>query len=151
NEVVLPGFRDRMHPVPEPGGMMAARLLKRPIDEILAIGEDERLCDSRTVDIRVRPFLVISECSKPAEWIYVMKCCGVRHWLAIRAMSSIYSLRLTRVTAHTARIRSATWPTARVPYIGCRGMAMRLDEVVGAIDAPPLWLAHLPVGIQPGS
>jgi hypothetical protein len=46
------------------------------IDEVLAIGEDERLCDSKTVDNRVRPFRVIGACSKPAEWIYVMKCCG---------------------------------------------------------------------------
>ena len=61
---------------PEPGGMMAARLLERPIDEILDIGEDERLCDSTTVDNTVRPFRVISQCSKPVEWIYVMKCCG---------------------------------------------------------------------------
>ena len=61
---------------PEPGGMMAARLLERPIDEILDIGEDERLCDSTTVDNTVRPFRVIGQCSKPAEWIYVMKCCG---------------------------------------------------------------------------
>jgi hypothetical protein len=56
--------------------MMAARLLERPIDEILDIGEDERLCDSTTVDNTVRPFRVISQCSKPVEWIYVMKCCG---------------------------------------------------------------------------
>jgi hypothetical protein len=76
NVVVLPGFREGMHPVPEPAEMMATRLLTRPIDEILAIGEDERLCDSTTVDNRVRPFRVISACSKPAEWIYVMKCCG---------------------------------------------------------------------------
>ena len=61
---------------PEPGGMMAARLLERPIDEILDIGEDERLCDSTTVDNTVRPFRVIGQCSKPVEWIYVMKCCG---------------------------------------------------------------------------
>jgi hypothetical protein len=61
---------------PEPGGMMAARLLERPIDEILDIGEDARLCDSTRVDNTVRPFRVISECSRPAEWIYVMKCCG---------------------------------------------------------------------------
>ena len=76
NKVVLPGFRDHVHPLPEPAEMMATRLLTRPIDETLAIGEDVRLCDSRTVDNRVRPFRVISECSKPAEWIYVMKCCG---------------------------------------------------------------------------
>jgi hypothetical protein len=61
---------------PERGGMMAVRLLERPIDEILDIGEDERLCDSTRVDNTVRPFRVISECSRPAEWIYVMKCCG---------------------------------------------------------------------------
>jgi hypothetical protein len=67
-----------MYPVPHSGGMMAARLLERPIDEILDIGEDERLCDSTTVDNTVRPFRVISQCSKPAEWIYVMKCCGVQ-------------------------------------------------------------------------
>jgi hypothetical protein len=73
---MLPGFRDVMPTVPEPGGMMAVRLLERPIDEILGIGEDERLCDSTTVDNTVRPFRVISQCSKPAEWIYVMKCCG---------------------------------------------------------------------------
>ena len=63
---------------PTSGGMMAARLLERPIDEILDIGEDERLCDSTTVDNTVRPFRVIGQCSKPAEWIYVMKCCGVQ-------------------------------------------------------------------------
>ena len=57
---------------------MAARLLERPIDEILDIGEDERLCDSTTVDNTVRPFRVIGQCSKPVEWIYVMKCCGVQ-------------------------------------------------------------------------
>ena len=74
--LVLPGFRDRMYPVPHSGGMMAARLLERPIDEILDIGEDERLCDSTTVDNTVRPFRVIGQCSKPVEWIYVMKCCG---------------------------------------------------------------------------
>jgi hypothetical protein len=76
--LVLPGFRDRMYPVPESGGMMAARVLERPIDEVLDIGEDERLCDSQTVDNTVRPFRVISQCSKPAEWIYVMKCCRVQ-------------------------------------------------------------------------
>jgi hypothetical protein len=76
--LVLPGFRDRMYPVPESGGMMAVRLMERPIDEILDIGEDERLCDSKTVDNTVRPFRVLSQCSKPAEWIYVMKCCGVQ-------------------------------------------------------------------------
>ena len=76
--LVLPGFPDRMYPLPESGGMMAARLLERPIDEVLDIGEDERLCDSKTVDNTVRPFRVISQCSKPAEWIYVMKCCGVQ-------------------------------------------------------------------------
>jgi hypothetical protein len=65
-----------MYPLPESGGMMAATgLLERPIDEVLDIGEDERLCDSKTVDNTVRPFRVISQCSKPAEWIYVMKCC----------------------------------------------------------------------------
>ncbi|GFG49438.1 hypothetical protein [Mycolicibacterium agri] len=53
-----------------------AVIIGRPIDEILDIGEDERCCDSKTVDNRVRPFRVISACSKPAEWIYVMKCCG---------------------------------------------------------------------------
>ena len=63
---------------PEPGGMMAARLLERPIDEILDIGEDERLCDSTAVDNTVRPFRVIGQWSTPAEWIYVMKCCGVQ-------------------------------------------------------------------------
>jgi hypothetical protein len=76
--LVPPGFPDRMYPVPEPEGMMAARLLDRPLDEILDIGEDERLCDSTTVDNTARPFRVISQCSKPAEWIYVMKCCGVQ-------------------------------------------------------------------------
>ena len=72
----LPELRDRLPPVREPGGMMAARLLERPINEVLSIGEGERLCDSTRVDNRVRPFRVISQCSKPAEWIYVMKCCG---------------------------------------------------------------------------
>src|SRR5215217_440992 len=77
--LVLSGFRDRMDRVPESGGMMAATaLLERPIDEILDIGEDERLCDSKTVDNTVRPFRVVGECSKPAEWIYVMKCCGAQ-------------------------------------------------------------------------
>ena len=60
----------------EPGGMMAARLLECPIDEIREMCEDERLCDSTRVDNTVRPFRVISQCFKPAEWIYVMKCCG---------------------------------------------------------------------------
>src|SRR4051794_33713510 len=76
--LVLPECRDRMYAVPESGGMMAVRLLERPIDEMLDIGEDERLCDSKTVDNTVRPFRVISQCSKPAEWIYVMKCCGLQ-------------------------------------------------------------------------
>jgi hypothetical protein len=67
-----------MYPAPESGGMMAARLLEHPIDEILDIGEDERLCDSTTVDNTVRPFRVIGQCSKPAEWIYVMKCCAIQ-------------------------------------------------------------------------
>jgi hypothetical protein len=58
--------------------MMAMRRLDRPIHEILDICEDERLCDTKTVDNSVRPFRVISECSKPAEWIYVMKCCGAQ-------------------------------------------------------------------------
>ncbi len=75
-QLVLPGFRGGMYPVPRSGGMMAVRLLERPIDEVLDIGEDERLCDSTTVDNTVRPFRVIGQCSKPAEWIYVMKCCG---------------------------------------------------------------------------
>jgi hypothetical protein len=60
---------------------MAARLLKRRIEEMLDIGEDERLCDTKTVDNTVRPFQVIDRCSKPAEWIYLMKCCGA-HALA---------------------------------------------------------------------
>ena len=75
--LVLPRFRDQMYPVPGSGGM-AACLLERPIDEILDVGEDERLCDSKTVDNTVRPFKVIGQCSKPAEWIYVMKCCGAQ-------------------------------------------------------------------------
>ena|ERR1700754_4004708 len=61
---------------PEPGGVIATRLLQRPVEEILDIGEDVRVCDSTRVDNTVRPFRVISECSRPAEWIYVMKCCG---------------------------------------------------------------------------
>ena len=73
--LVLPGFEIDVSGA-DSGGMMAARLLERPIDEILDIGEDERLCDSTTVDNTVRPFRVIGQCSKPAEWIYVMKCCG---------------------------------------------------------------------------
>jgi hypothetical protein len=75
--LVLSGFRDRMCSVPDSGGTIAERLLERPIGEILDI-EDERLCDSKTVDNTVRPFRVISQCSKPAEWIYVMKCCGLQ-------------------------------------------------------------------------
>jgi hypothetical protein len=54
----------------------AVRLLDCPIDEVLDVGEDVRLCDSLTVDNTVRPFRVISQCSRPAEWIYVMRCCG---------------------------------------------------------------------------
>jgi hypothetical protein len=50
--------------------------LEHPLNEILEIVEGERLCDSTRVDNRVRPFRVISQCSQPAEWIYVMKCCG---------------------------------------------------------------------------
>jgi hypothetical protein len=76
--LVLSAFRDQMCPAPESDGMMAVRLLERPVDETLDIGEDERLCDSKTVDNTVRPFRVIDQCSKPAEWIYVMKCCGVQ-------------------------------------------------------------------------
>jgi hypothetical protein len=49
-QLVLPGFRDGMYPVPTSGRMMAVRLLERPIDEILDIDEDERVCDSTTVD-----------------------------------------------------------------------------------------------------
>ena len=71
-----PGLRDGLPPVPEPGGITVARLMEHPINEIASICEDERLCDSTRVDNRVRPFRVISQCSKPAEWIYVMKCCG---------------------------------------------------------------------------
>jgi hypothetical protein len=56
----------------------AAGLLERPIDEILDIGEDERLRDSTTVDNTVHPFRVISKWSKPAEWIYLMNCCGAQ-------------------------------------------------------------------------
>jgi hypothetical protein len=74
----LPGLRDGLHPVAEPGGVMTVRLMEDPINEVLDIGEDERLCDSTRVDNRVRPFRVISQCSKPAEWIYVMKCCGAQ-------------------------------------------------------------------------
>ena len=140
----LPGLRDGLPPVREPGGMMAARLLERPINEVLSIGEGERLCDSTRVDNRVRPFRVISQCSKPAEWIYVMKCSGGRRLPAIHAMSNIYSARFTSVTAPTARIRSVPWPTARVPSIGCRAMAMRLE------DTPPLRLAQPAVGITRG-
>lgn len=55
---------------------MAARLLDRPVDEVKAIVDSERLCDSTTVDNTVRPFRVINQCANPAEWIYVMKCCG---------------------------------------------------------------------------
>ena len=54
----------------------ALHFLDRPIDQILETFEDERLCDSRTIDNTVLPFRVIGECCKPAEWIYVMKCCG---------------------------------------------------------------------------
>src|SRR3954452_23948587 len=75
--LVLSGFRDRLYP-PSDFGVIAVRVLERPIDEVLQIGEDERLCDSTRVDNRVRPFKVISHCSKPAEWIYVMKCCGIQ-------------------------------------------------------------------------
>ena len=72
----LIGELQARRPFPALEGLMAVRLLERPVDEILDIGEDERLCDSKTVDNTVRPFRVISQCSKPAEWIYVMKCCG---------------------------------------------------------------------------
>ena len=65
----------------QPARKIGTRLLERPNDDILDIGEDERLCDSTTVDTGVRPFRVISQCFKPAEWIYVMKCCGA-HALA---------------------------------------------------------------------
>jgi hypothetical protein len=58
--------------------MMAARLLDRPIGEVLDIGEDLRLCDSTMVDNTVRPFRMTGRCSNPAEWIYVMKCCGAQ-------------------------------------------------------------------------
>jgi hypothetical protein len=56
--------------------MMTVHLVEHPIDEILKLCEDERLCDSTRIDNTVRPFRVISQCFKPAEWIYVMKCCG---------------------------------------------------------------------------
>jgi hypothetical protein len=76
--LVLAGLPNLMYPAPESRKTTAALLLERPVDEILNIGEDERLCDSTTVDNTVRPFRVIGQCSKPAEWIYVMKCCAIQ-------------------------------------------------------------------------
>jgi hypothetical protein len=57
---------------------MTTQLMEHPvgIDEIEGIADNERLCDSRKVDNTVHPFQVVSQCSRPAEWIYVMKCCG---------------------------------------------------------------------------
>lgn len=50
--------------------------MDRPIDLDESMFDSDRPCDSRTIDSTVKPFKVMSRCSRPAEWIYVMKCCG---------------------------------------------------------------------------
>lgn len=53
-------------------------VLDRPVDDIESIGEGELPCDSRTVDPKARPRVIISKCDNPAEWLYIMKCCRAR-------------------------------------------------------------------------
>jgi hypothetical protein len=51
-------------------------LTDRPLDDIEGMEDNERGCDSRVVDTKVQPWRTVSQCPRPAEWIYVMKCCG---------------------------------------------------------------------------
>jgi len=126
---------------------MAVRLLERPADEIRKLCEHERLCDSTRIDNTVRPFRVISHCFKPAEWVYVMKCCGA-HALACNPCHEqhLQPPLYPRYCAHCSDSFS-TLADARVPYIGCRARAMRLDEPVRS----PLRLTHPTIRIMPGS
>ena len=56
--------------------MKMTQVIDSPVGFDETIMDNERGCDSRTIDNTVRPWRVVSKCPRPAEWKYVMKCCG---------------------------------------------------------------------------
>ncbi len=51
-------------------------VLDKPIALDETMFENARPCDSKSVDATVRPWKILGRCPRPAEWKYVMKCCG---------------------------------------------------------------------------